>query len=336
MDTALLLAGRAVLPELLRPRRRRARPAIRALADSIYRRVDWQLGRRCGRPAIALGWSPEERPPALRLARLQRDDDPATLLALGSPTHPVEPGAWRAYVERLPLGRRSTGQEHLGFAPLFGHQYSHVWIDFRGIQDSVMRAHGIDYFENSRRATLAQQRVRDRESVRLRGLRRATVGPHRVRRPAGRHASRSAAASASSTPTTRAARPSTEVGDDGTIAPTAAGGSIPFAPEIAIPTLLAMRAALRRRRCSDATASWTRSTRRSTSTMPHAARARRAGRRLVRHRLPRHRPGPDPRDDRELPQRPRVADHAHATRTSCAGSRAPASPAAGSTTRPAR
>ena len=43
------------------------------------------------------------------------------------------------------------------FAPLFGHQYSHVWIDFRGIRDGYMRGHGIDYFENSRRATLSQR-----------------------------------------------------------------------------------------------------------------------------------------------------------------------------------
>src|SRR4030095_6684367 len=49
------------------------------------------------------------------------------------------------------------GQEHLGFPPLFGHQYSHVWIDFRGIRDEYMRGKGIDYFENSRRATLAQR-----------------------------------------------------------------------------------------------------------------------------------------------------------------------------------
>ena len=54
-------------------------------------------------------------------------------------------------------GATFHGQEHVGFAPLFGHQYSHVWIDFRGIQDAYMRAHGIDYFENSRRATLAQR-----------------------------------------------------------------------------------------------------------------------------------------------------------------------------------
>ena len=61
------------------------------------------------------------------------------------------------------------GQEHLGFAPLFGHQYSHVWIDFRGLQDAFMREKGIDYFENSRRATLAQRAYAIENPGRFRG-----------------------------------------------------------------------------------------------------------------------------------------------------------------------
>jgi hypothetical protein len=78
------------------------------------------------------------------------------VLALGSPTFPVEPAAWNAFTA---TNRWMTfhGYEHVNFAPLFGHQYSHVWIDFRGIRDNYMRAKGIDYFENSRRAALAQR-----------------------------------------------------------------------------------------------------------------------------------------------------------------------------------
>ena len=49
------------------------------------------------------------------------------------------------------------------------HQLSHVWIDFRGIQDEFMREHAIDYFENSRRATYVQQAVRDPQSAKVRG-----------------------------------------------------------------------------------------------------------------------------------------------------------------------
>jgi hypothetical protein len=78
------------------------------------------------------------------------------VLALGAPTHAAGPAAWSGWTATYQWGT-FRGQTRLGFAPLFGHQYSHVWIDFRGIQDAYMQAHGIDYFENSRRATYAQQ-----------------------------------------------------------------------------------------------------------------------------------------------------------------------------------
>ena len=48
-------------------------------------------------------------------------------------------------------------QELLYSGPLFTHQVSHLWVDFRGIQDAYMRGKNIDYFENSRRATYVQQ-----------------------------------------------------------------------------------------------------------------------------------------------------------------------------------
>ena len=81
------------------------------------------------------------------------------ILALGSPTHAVEAGGVGRVAEdatRIP-GASYSGQEFLAFSPMFGHQYSHVWIDFRGIQDEFMREKGIDYFENSRRAAYAQR-----------------------------------------------------------------------------------------------------------------------------------------------------------------------------------
>src|SRR5260370_42491992 len=78
------------------------------------------------------------------------------ILALGSPAHAVAPAAWSGWTAPYQWGTY-YGQSHVGFAPLFGHHYSHVWIDFRGIHDAYMQARGINYFENSRRATYAQQ-----------------------------------------------------------------------------------------------------------------------------------------------------------------------------------
>jgi hypothetical protein len=161
------------------------------------------------------------------------------LLALGSPTHTVDSTAWQKWASTYRWGSY-YGQEHLGFAPLFGHQYSHVWVDFRGIQDQYTRAHGIDYFENSRRATLSQRSYAMANpdgwadyGPDIWGL-SACDGPGDLTRAYGGKDRRFfgyAARGASYT----------EVRDDGTLTPTAAGGSLPFAPEIVLPALVAMR-----------------------------------------------------------------------------------------------
>ncbi|WP_438907606.1 glucoamylase family protein, partial [Bacillus licheniformis] len=61
------------------------------------------------------------------------------------------------------------GEPHLHFPPLFGHQYSHVWVDFKDIRDPYIASKGIDYFENSRRAAYAQQRYAIANAGRWRG-----------------------------------------------------------------------------------------------------------------------------------------------------------------------
>src|SRR4029077_16819244 len=81
------------------------------------------------------------------------------LLALGSPTHPISSQSWDMWTSTYDKHWGTLyDQTYLSFGPLFGHQYTHVWVDFRGIRDSYMRAHGLDYFENSRRATYTQRR----------------------------------------------------------------------------------------------------------------------------------------------------------------------------------
>jgi hypothetical protein len=132
------------------------------------------------------------------------------------------------------------GIPHLTFGPLFGHQYSHCWIDFRGIRDKYMWGKGVDYFENSRRATYAQRAYAAANPQEWRGYAAdvwgltACDGPgdtmmtvdNRSRKFWGYRARESSP---------------TWVEDDGTIAPTAAGGSVAFAPEVSVPALKAMR-----------------------------------------------------------------------------------------------
>jgi hypothetical protein len=236
VDTSLLLGGVLVCREYF-DRGDSTEAGVRALADSIYRRVDWtfMLARP---PLISMGWTPEHGLHGYDW----RGYDEAMLvyvLALGSPTHPVAPEAWTAWTATYQWGG-APGQEHVGFAPLFGHQYSHLWIDFRGIHDAYMRGKGIDYFENSRRATLAQRAYAVANPAGWAGYSgdvwglTASDGPVDGDFTVGgrqRHFFTYAARGVSFT----------ETRDDGTIAPTAAGGSIPFAPEIAIPALREMR-----------------------------------------------------------------------------------------------
>lgn len=236
IDTALLLGGVLFCREYF-DAGTPAETAIRAYADSLYRRVDWRWAQRTP-PLVSMGWKPETG----FLSHDWRGYNEAMLvyiLALGSPTFPVEPAAWDAWTSTYQWGT-FHGQAHVGFAPLFGHQYSHVWVDFRGIRDAYMRGRGLDYFENSRRASLAQQAyaIANPEGwagygADLWGL-TASDGPVDATLSFGGRERRFF---------TYAARGAsfTETRDDGTLAPTAAGGSVPFAPEIAIPALVAMR-----------------------------------------------------------------------------------------------
>jgi multiple sugar transport system substrate-binding protein len=150
IDTTLFLAG-ALFCQSYFDRDTEAERAIRETAERLYTRAEWNtfLARP---PLISMGWTPEH---GLHDYDYTGYNEAMILyiLAIGSPTHPVSPKAWNLYTSTY-----KWEDEHLVFPPLFGHQYSHVWIDFRGIQDHYMRGKGIDYFENSRRATDAQQK----------------------------------------------------------------------------------------------------------------------------------------------------------------------------------
>ena len=236
IDTGLLMAGVLFAREYFD--RDDAREAeIRALADSLYLRVDWKS--MVARPErLSMGWHPES-------GHIQYDwhgyDEAMILhiLALGSPTHPIDPSIWKTYISTNKWGT-FHGQTHTGFAPMFGHQYSHMFVDFRGIMDDYSRARGIDYFENSRRATHAQREYAIANPMKWAGYGpdvwglTAADGPADIERTYNGEQRRFY---------TYAARGAshTEVRDDGTIAPTAAGGSVPFAPEITIRALRTMR-----------------------------------------------------------------------------------------------
>lgn len=235
VDTALLLAGVLHAASFYQSNDA-AETEIRQLADALSERVDWRWAQPRG-PAICHGWRPEH-------GFLPYDWTGYSeamlvyLLALGAPARAVATDAWGAWTSTY--ARHWTtfhGQTHLHFPPLFGHQYTHCWVDFRGIRDAWMREHGLDYFENSRRATLAQRAYAQANPLGWAGYggdiwgitacdgpadvtRRFRGTPRRFISYAGRGAG---------------------LHDDGTLAPTAALASLPFAPEIVKPALRALR-----------------------------------------------------------------------------------------------
>jgi hypothetical protein len=237
VDTGLLMMG-VLFAQSYYDRDDPREVEIREVADELYKAVDWPwLQQR--KPLISMGWYPES-------GFIDHDwvgYNEAMLvyiLAMASPTHPAGPDAWNVWARTYDASWGVfEGQEYLSFAPHFGHQYSHVWIDFRGIRDEYMQNRGIDYFENSRRATYAQRAYAIENPMKWKdygedvwGL-TASDGPQRTSqdyeggpREFRHYSARGAGLH--------------DAFDDGTIAPTAAIASLPFAPEIVIPATQAM------------------------------------------------------------------------------------------------
>lgn len=204
---------------------------IRRLANALYERADWNWARDGGL-TLTHGWRPED---GFISYRWRGYDEGLLLyiLGLGSPTHPLPADSYAAYTESYEW-RNIYGRELLYSGPLFTHQLSHMWIDFRGIRDGFMREHNSDYFLNSRHATFVQQEYAIRNPMNFAGYGEhcwgftASDGPGWTRRNVDgidREFYDYIARGAPYGP------------DDGTVAPWAVVASLPFAPEIVIPTI---------------------------------------------------------------------------------------------------
>lgn len=232
IDTGLLMAG-VLSAQSYFDRDNDIEKEIRALSDKLYRRVEWDWALN-GDGRLSMGWHPEKG--------FIRNDWHGyneamilLILAIGSPTHPIPPESWAKWCETYQWGK-FRGYEYLHFDPLFGHQYSHMYIDFRKIRDPFMEEKGIDYFENSTRATYANRAWCMENPNECAGYSGLSWGLTACDGPAMRGANNQADGRDYRGYSARGPR-SIDGYDDCTIAPTAAGGSVPFAPEICIPAL---------------------------------------------------------------------------------------------------
>jgi hypothetical protein len=212
IDTALFLKGALFAREYLH------HPEVTALVDEIYGRVDWAWATNGGK-TLTHGWKPET---GFLKARWDSYSEMLGmyLLAIGAPAHALSPESWNAWQRPVKTyGNRSF----IDCPPLFTHQYSHAYFDFRGRHDAYA-----DYWRNSVDATLAQ-----REWC-------ATLAPKFSRWSLdvwGITASDSAKGYVDwGGPLSNDARL------DGTVVPCAPGGSLPFAPRECLKALMTMRA----------------------------------------------------------------------------------------------
>src|ERR1051326_6070292 len=204
---------------------------IRYLADGLYARADWRWALNGGE-TVTHGWKSET---GFLQYRWEGYDEALLLyvLALGSPTHPLPAESYRAWASTYDW-KKIYDTEVLYAGPLFVHQLSHMWTDFRGIQDEFVRERGIDYFENSRRATCIQQQYAMHNPLGFEGY--------------GEHCWGITASDGPGPKTLRIkgverqffdylARGTPYGPDDGTIAPWAVVASLPFAPELVLPAI---------------------------------------------------------------------------------------------------
>ncbi len=198
VDTAILLAG------MLTAANYYPGTEIEKLAREIYRRVDWNwmLGKE---KTLCMGWTPED---GFLTARWSDYCELMVLylLAIGSDTHPIPSKCWYQWSR---LRTEFDGENFIACPPLFTHQVSHIWVDFRGMQDEEA-----DYFENSIRATRANKKWCQSRTKRFKTYKEGFWG-----------------LSASDGPTGYMAYGAPYGVDDGTVTPTAAISSIVFTPE---------------------------------------------------------------------------------------------------------
>jgi hypothetical protein len=213
IDTALLLQGALLAREYLQDRE------VTSLVDRIYARIDWSWALNDGR-TLSHGWQPESGFIEHRWGQYAELMG-LYLLGIGAPRDSLPADSWHAWRRepRVSFGERTFIQ----CGPLFTHQYSHAWFDFRGRRD----AH-TDYWQNSVDATLAQRAWSAAQQSRFK---------HWSNDLWGLTASDSARGYVAwGTP-----GPGESDQSDGTVVPCAPGGSLPFAPAECIAALRRMR-----------------------------------------------------------------------------------------------
>lgn len=213
IDTALFLGGVLHAKEYFSDD-----AEIVSLATQLYERVDWKWMLN-DTNFLCMGWKPDRKDG--RFLRQYWDHYSESMMmyimAIGSPTHPIPAESWHAMRRDI---KRYGDNVCIAYSALFTHQYSHIWVDFRDKNDGV-----VDYFKNSVSATLANREYCIDNKDKYKTYEEHVWGLTACDGPDGYKA--------------YGGKPGYE-NHDGTVAPTGAGGSIAFTPELSIKALRTM------------------------------------------------------------------------------------------------
>jgi hypothetical protein len=230
IDTALLMAG-VLAAATYFSGTSDAEREIRDLAEALYERIDWRWAQNGG-VTVTQGWKPEC---GFLHYGWEGYSEGLILytLGLGSPSHTLEPGSYQAW-NRTYQWETIYGRDVLYAGPLFIHQFTHAWIDFRGIRNRFMREKRSNYFENSRTAAYIHREYAIRNPGGYKGYGENFWGFSAGEGPGVRTMRLGGAVRRFFNYVARGAPFGP---DDGTIHPSVIFGALPFAPEIALPAI---------------------------------------------------------------------------------------------------
>ncbi|MGH7979932.1 MAG: glucoamylase family protein, partial [Limisphaerales bacterium] len=221
IDTTFLLAGILYAKQYFNGTNA-TETNIRTLASAIFNRVNWLWFAPDipGTNAVRMGWLPESGFSTYGDWQGYNEAMLLYLLGMGASSNSLPAACWSYWTSGY-IWATYYGESYINFPPLYGYEYSHCWVDFRHVADAYMNAENTTYFQNSRRAALAQQAYCIADPGGWRGYGALFWGLTASDDPSGY--------------AVHGAPPAEN--DNGTLAPTAAGGAMAFAPEIALPTL---------------------------------------------------------------------------------------------------
>ncbi len=219
VDTAILVCGALTAGEYFGG-------DIKKKAEIIYENVEWgkflnmEMGPWYG--TFSMGWSPERGFLESYWDYYTDEVIMVALLAIGSPTHPVDPGVFYAWTRHEGTYGDIEPFIYTWHGALFSYQYAQIWFDFRNLVDKD----GVNWFQNSVNATLAnRQFCIDNQDV-FKTYGPNTWGVTSMDRPAGY--------------TMHFGVPPCGSGEphyDATISPTGPAGSIVFTPYLSLSAL---------------------------------------------------------------------------------------------------